>query len=266
MNNLLAEIKQRDMIALMGNENLNLTESIGLFFKEISNSVDKKLASMSGSIHKVDYLPTKRFINNNKILYTQNTGVEITAPSYVTGEFAEMNYYVGSLISSILVVSTLKSETSSMYKWLKDIVKTGRADTSYRWASSLTDNEILKAHKFLSGLSEPKKQTLRLGQLYNNFEECFDLINHFNNAVGGIKARDTEIIANDLSNIYGLGNLLIAKIEANELTMSKDTIGEINYVVHKWIDLVNIGSAIIGLLNELTAVFTEQLKEFQSMK
>ncbi|MNF11597.1 hypothetical protein D3C80_2128430 [compost metagenome] len=75
-----------------------------------------------------------------------------------------------------------------------------------------------------------------------------------------LNARDVELTAKELSNVYDLGTLLVNKIHANDIVLKEEAIADIESVVNRFVELTNIAGAMMVLLNELTAVFTDQAK------
>ena len=268
MNQLVEEVKspQRIGFDITGVEKLNLGESFSLFFKEFSLNVDKKMAALKSTIHAVDYKPTKEYIAKNNILFVKNAGVKITTPEYFNGEFQGMEAYVSMLLKGVFVINGLRSETNHLYMWIKSIIKTGRMDKSFKWGVTDYDTAYQEVHSSIKALEPSKRIGFPLDQVYLRFEDCFDLIDQYNNAIKNIKSRDVEVLSKEISAVYNLGSLLVTKIQTGDMLISEQAINDIQNVVNEYIDIVNTCGVVMGLLNELTAVFTTELSEFKKMK
>ena len=267
MENYLQLVKQPELMALMGMEALSLGERFSLFFKEFNSSMDRRMATFASSVHTVDVLPAQRNIGENGALYVKNTGIEILTPEgYVPG-LGNMAAYTKSVVAGVFIVGNLKTESVRLYDWLKQIIKNGRMDKGFTWAVTDFDRAVSTAESFLKALPDNGRAAKhRLGQVYVNFEEFFDTVASFNNAVNVLGGRDIEQVGRELSNVYDLGQILIAKIKANDLLLDERALREIDEVVNRFIGLTNIAGAMMVLLNELSAVFTAQVKTFSTLK
>lgn len=266
MKNFIEEVKQPSSLQLAGCEALSLGESLAAYFKEFNLSIDKKMASLKGTIHEVNYSPVQKYLNNAGVSFVKNAGKETTAPSHFSGGFGEMDNYVQKLISGIIIVNGLKTEANRLYDWMKNIVKTGRIDRSFRWTVTGFDELVTEMENFIRELDDNRRGKFYLDQVYNSFDNAFDLMNRYNNAVRTIKARDLELMDKEITMCYDMGSLLITKIKNNDMQMAKETLTDLQEVVDKFVHLVNICGVIMGLLNELTAVFQSNLDEFKRLK
>ena len=102
--------------------------------------------------------------------------------------------------------------------------------------------------------------------MYFNWDEFFACVDTFNNTVQTLGARDVELLAKELTNVYELGQLLVHKIQSNELVIGEQGIDDIETIVNKFVGLVNLSGAVLVLLNDLTAVFNEQVKTLADLK
>lgn len=259
-------VREPSPLEVTGVEEMSLGESFGLFFKEFSTSIDRKLASMGGSVHTVDGNKLRRAVESRKIMYVKNTGKDITVPgAYVPG-IANMMMHTKGTVEGVFLISSLKTEAVRLYDWLKHMIKVGRADTNFKWSISNFDVAIDQADHFIRNLPDTTRRTrCPLGDVYVNFEEMYDVIDTYNSVVKNLNARDAEIAAKELRNTYELGNLLIAKIQSNELTFDKRTITELQFVFNKFVELTNLCGAMMTLLNELSAVLRAQIEEVSTM-
>lgn len=266
MFDMINEVKQPQLLAITGVESLGLRESLSLFFNEFNRSIDRKMAGLKSSIHEIDYRSTQRYLETKNILFVRNAGVEITVPEYYSGAMGEMEAYVRHLINGLFVVNSLKTETTRLYDWLKNIVKRGRMDKSFSWAISDFDQCLEQTETFIKELDSNNKAKFPLDQVYLQFNDAFMLINQYNQAAKSLKARDIEILSRDITAVYDIGSLLVTKVENNDIVLDKESLVDIQLVINNYVNLVNVAGVITGLLNELTAVFEAQLSEFRKMK
>lgn len=267
MENYLQLVKHPEPMSVMGMEALGLGERFGLFFKEFSTAMDRRMASFAEPAHIVDVSPVQLNIKNNGSLYVKNTGVEILTPEgYIPG-LGNMMGYTKGVIAGVFIIGNLKTEAVRLYDWMKQIIKKGRMDKSFSWAISDFDRAVQGSEKFLKDLPDNSRAArYRLGQVYVNFDEFFDTVAVFNNAVKMLGGRDIEQTSRELSNVYELGQLLITKIKANDILLDERAINDIESIVNKFIWLTNIAGALMVLLNELGAVFKSQVETLSKLK
>lgn len=265
--NYLALVQNPEPFTVQGFEALSLGENFKLFFKEFTSSIDSRMAVLSRSIHKVDVSPAHHNIFANKVMYVKNTGVEILTPEGFAAGMGNMMAHTKAVTDGIYIVCSLKTEASRLYDWLKQIIRTGRIDRSFNWSIRDFDNALSKTENFVRQLPNgSRKLKFSLGQVYFNFDEFFSCVDTFNNTVQTLGARDVEMLAKELSNVYELGQLLVHKIQSNELVIGEQGIDDIETIVNKFVGLTNLSGAILVLLNDLTAVFNEQVKTLASLK
>lgn len=266
MENYIQLVKNPTPFTVQGFEALSIGESFNLFFKEFNLSVDKRLSALAKSVHKVDISGAENNIRTKKLLYVRNTGVSILTPQGYRSGLANMAAHTKAVTGGVYVISSLKTEAARLYHWLKQILKTGRLDTSFRWTVSDFDNAVNACENFIKNLPDTDRQsTFPLGQVYISFEEFYEVVGNFNNSVGMINARDIEIITRELTNVYELGNILVKKIHANDIVLNEVSISDIESVVNRFISLTNICGAMMVLLNELTAVLTQQASVLEKL-
>lgn len=266
MENYIQLVKNPAPFTVQGFEALSIGESFNLFFKEFNLSVDKRLSALAKSVHKVDFSGAENNIRTKKVLYVKNTGVSILTPQGYRSGLANMAAHTKAVTGGVYIISSLKTEAARLYHWLKQILKTGRQDSSFSWTVSDFDMALTAAENFIKNLPDSDRQvTFPLGQVYISFEEFFEVASNFNNSVSMINARDVEIIARELTNVYDLGNILVRKIHANDLVLSEAAIGNIESVVNRFISLTNICGAMMVLLNETTVVLEQQAKVLEKL-
>lgn len=267
MENFIELVKRPTPMSVQGFEALSIGESFNLFFKEFSTSIDKKMATLSKSIHAVDFQHVAKHIRDNNVLYVKNTGHEILTPEGFAPGMGNMMAHTKAVVEGVYIISSLKTEASRLYDWMKQILRNGRLDQSFKWTVGDFGNAVLKAENFIRNLPDNGRSVkYTLGQVYISFEEYFDCVNTFNSVVKTLGSRDVEMIAKDLSSIYDLGQLLVKKIQANDIRLTEQSVSDIEAVVNKFIELTNISGALMVLLNELTAVFTAQGDAIKHMR
>lgn len=261
MENYIQLVKRPTTFTVQGFEALSIGESFSMFFKELSTSVDKRLATLGKTVHAVDISGAENNVKTKKVLFVKNSGVPLLTPEGYRVGMANMAAHSKAVCGGIYIISSLKTEASRLYHWLKQILKTGRLDSSFRWTVSDFDQALSACENFIKNLPDQDRQSKHpMGQVYVGFEEFFEVTSNFNNAVTLLNARDVELIARELSNVYDLGTLLVNKIHANDITLSEGAISDIESVVNRFVSLTNIAGAMMVLLNELTAVLTDQAK------
>ena len=266
MFDMINEVKQPQLLAITGIESLGLRESMGLFFNEFNRSMDRKLASLKGSIHEIDYRSAQRHLEDKNVLFVRNAGVEITVPEYFSGAMGEMETYARHLLNGVYIINNLKTETVRLYDWLKTVVKQGRMDKSFSWSISDFDQCVEQTDAFIKEMESNGKAKFPLDQVYLQFNDAFMLINQYNQVIKSLKARDIEVMSRDITAVYEIGSLLVSKIEANDIVLAKSALVDIQFVINNYVHLVNVAGVVTGLLNEMSAVFKAQLTEFQKMK
>lgn len=258
---LVSTVTQPDPLSVMGTEGLSVGESFGLFFKEFSTSIDKRMAILSKSVHKVDFSAAEDNIRSKKVLFVKCGGVQVLTPQGFRPGLANMAAHTKAVTNGVYLISSLKTEAARLYHWLKEIVRTGRMDSSFRWTLSDFDQVMDAGINYIKNLPVQDRQTRHpLSQVYVSFEEFFETVNGFNNTVNMIGARDIELITRELTNVYELGNLLVAKIQSNDLLLNEAAIVDIESIINRFVGLTNVCGVMMTLLNELTQVFTEQSK------
>lgn len=257
----IAAVKEPERLLVAGVEELSVGESFSLFFKEFSTSIDRKFSALSKPVHVVDVGLLRSAVKNRNINYLKNTGVDIVVPANYTPGIANMMMHTKGVVEGVFLISCLKTEAVRLYDWLKQIVKTGRPSTQFRWSVTNFDVAMTRGVDFIRGLpDENRRLKAPLGQVYVNFEEMFDVADSFNAMVKTLGARDAEVAAKELQNVYDMGQILIEKIKNNELTFDKAVVLDIEITVNAFVELTNVCGAMMTLLNELSAVLREQIK------
>lgn len=263
--NFVSHVQNPVRIHLAGLESLGMGESLRLFFEEFFTETDRRLAQFKTSIHTINWESVQKKLTTNKVLFINNANKRIPVPTYYQSGEGEMAYFIDNVILSITVVEGFKTEIQRFYDWMKQIVKLGRVNNVYKWTISDYDSQVGKVSKFIAELKEGDKVE-KLGEVYLNFEEAYGLMNCFNQNVKSIGPRDAEVMARDLKNVYEVGNLLVNKIKSNDIIIDQYTLQKVQEKVNLFNELTAIVGACLGLINETTAVFDSQLKEFSSFK
>lgn len=267
MENYIDLVKRPKLLSVQGFEALSVSEGLGLFFKEFGSGVDKVMAAMNSSVHVVDVQGLARDLEKRNVLYVKNTGVELLTPEGFVPGIGAMDHYVSNVIRSVYLASSLKTETSRLYDWIKQIIKTGRIDKSFNWTVTDFDSVVNEAEAFLKQLPENRrKQTYNLSQVYSNFNDYFFVVNKFNGVVKGFKAREIEMVAKDITRVYELGDLLVRKVKDNDITLTESSINDLQQAVASFTRFTNITGALLILLNETQAVLSSQANTLKNLK
>lgn len=267
VNEMLHEIKYPPFATVAGYEALSIGESFNLFFGEMSASIDKRLSLLSKSIHAINFDQTRLRLKKENILYVKNTATQILVPEgYMAGMGSMMNY-TKNVALGVYLVSSMKTEAARLYDWMKEIVSKGRMGQEFRWSIGDFGQAITKAETFIKSLPDNGRTvTQNLGVVYISYEEMWDTIHTYNNAVKGLGSRDAEIISKNVADVFEIGQLLVKKIQSNDISLSRESIGEVESIVNRFRDFSNVTGVMMVLLNELTAVFQSQIKTLDGLK
>jgi len=264
---LIVAVKYPNQVALAGFEALGIGERFGLFFKEVSTAIDKRMAVLAKSIHTVDFVPTQKHLERNEILFVKNTHIELLAPINYHPGLGNMMAHTKAVVDGVYIISSLKTEASRLYDWLKQILTKGRMDTDFRWTIGEFGMAVNRSEEFIKNLPETGRNlNYNMGQLYVSYDEIWSCMNTYNQSVRTMGARDAEITAKVLSDVYDLGRILVQKIHANDIMFDQKAVDDIEAIVNKFAELTNVAGVMMVLLNELTAVFNSQLKTLQGLK
>lgn len=266
MENYIELVKNPTPSTVQGFEALSIGESFSMFFAELNSTIDKRLALLSKSVHPVDVSPAEKNIRNKNLLYVKNAGVQLLIPEGYRVGMGNMAAHSHAVIGGVYIITSLKTEASRLYHWLKQILKTGRVDQSFKWTVTDFDRALESSVNFIKGLPQSDRaQAYPLSQVYVSFEEFYEVVAGFNNSVRMIGGRDAEIIAKELSGVYELGNLLTTKIKSNDILLGESMIRDIEAVCNRFVDLTNLCGAMMVLLNEMTAVLSDQVKTLSKL-
>lgn len=249
-----------------GMESFSIPERFKFFFKEASLSTDKILSKLSFNIHQVDTKVLAEINKNRSVNFLRAAAFPITVPAFYNAKVTDFNSYQSKVVQSVLLVSQINVEAETFYKWLKDIVKTGKVTKLHSFAISDFEELISESETFLDQLEAGESKKKPISELYDSFGKMEESINWFNTNVKVLKARDVELIDKQFNNIYEIAELLYRKIKANDIVISKE---DLDLVKDKLIEIarvLNITGAMVGLLNELSAVYRSQVSEVKTMK
>jgi len=266
-NEVFNAVRYPQHLTVTGFEALSIGENFNLFFKEISTSIDKRMAVLARSIHTVDFKTAQQHLKQQEILYVKNTTLEILTPEGYTPGMGNMMAYTKSVAQGVYIICSLKTEAARLYDWMKQIIQKGRMQSEFKWTIGEFGQVVNNSENFLKNLPDNSRNLrYNLGQVYMSFEEAWDVMNTFNSSVQTLGSRDIELVVKIMSDVYDLGQLLVRKIQANDILISEVGLKDIEIIVNKFAQLTNVSGAMMILLNELTAVFNEQLKTLQSLK
>ncbi|BAW98414.1 phage protein [Vibrio phage pTD1] len=246
-----------------GQEAFNLNKYLGpiegfrMRFKSLSLELDKKIAGMSSSIHTIDYAAAQSKANKESYLKRANTPMPI--PVHFNPRNTTMEKYIKSCISAVALVDSFKTDSSRFYDWMREIASKGKVSGTFRYTVSSTSRAIDELDKFIKTLGNPKKEmNIPLKDAYSSFNEMFRNINEYNINVKMIKPRDAETIARQLQLNAELGELLLARIASNDVVLNENDLDIIKRVFDDFERYMNLTGALVGMLNELSAVLKAQ--------
>lgn len=256
----IERIKNPQLLSVLGAEKLSVGESVGLFFSEFGASIDRRLASFEKSVITLDVEKFRKTIQRKEILFVKNAGLPVIVPETYTPGLGNMMAYTQFVATDgVYLVSSMKTEAIRLYDWLKQLIKTGRPETRFRWTITNFDTVLDRSEQFLKGLpSNPHRKTCTLGEVYVNFEELYSVLETYNVSAKLLGARDVEMASRELSRVYELGQLLVEKIKTNDLVVDEKNLTEVELVVNRFVEFTDICGAMMTLLNELAAVFRDQ--------
>lgn len=247
-----------------GLEALSIPERVRFFFKESSLGIDRVMGKISFNIHQVDV--SKIVSVDRSVNFLRNASVPVTIPAYFNQKVCDWNTYQSKVLQSVLLAAQLHVEAQSFYDWLKDIVKTGKVAKLYQFNITDFDSLVAESREFISALQKSDSLKKPIGELYDSFGKMNEQITRFNLNVKPLKARDVEILDKSFNNIYDIGSLLYRKIEASDIVISSGDLDIIKERIQTIVEALNVTGAMVGLLNELTAVYRSQVAEIQKLK
>lgn len=266
-SDMLHEIHYPAHLSVTGFEALSIGESFNLFFTEMSTNIDKRLALLSKSIHSVDFTFAQARIKKENVLYVKNTSTQILTPEGYPGGIGGMMNYTKNATLGVYIIGSLKTEAARLYDWMKQVVKKGRIEQDFKWTIDDFSQALGKAENFIKNLpNNGRSATHNLGVVYTSFDEMWDTINTYNQAVKTIGARDAEVIAKTLGDVFEVGQLLVKKIRNNDIVLDKEAITDVEVILNRFKEFTNIAGVMMILLNELSAVFTQQVNQVNQIK
>ncbi|WNY41041.1 hypothetical protein [Klebsiella phage YC1] len=263
-NSFIEQVKQPVIFGIDGSEKLSVGESLSLKMTEISRGFKEAFRQLKSSAHTIDYGKTAKHLA--AVNYFKHTMVPLTGPAYFDPEKTEWSYYVKMVSSTALLLSTALTESGRIYKWLKDVAKTGTVGSSFWFSVTKTDTLANDLQSFMEGIQSSRNTHHRLNQFYDSFKSFYDTVEHFNGAVSGIKSSDIRSLADRIDEVYHLGNIIVDKIKTSQLVFDKDSLKTLQDTINTYNTLINVTGAGLVLLNELTAVFESQTAELGKLK
>jgi len=266
MENYVQLVKERELMKIIGNEKLSVTESFDLFLTEFGRTVDRRLASFAGSVHKVDVDRLRKAVTSRTINFVKNAGVDLPVPHLYEPGLASMMAYSKGVTSGVFLISSLKTESVRLYDWLKQLIRLGRPETSFRWSISNFDTAVDRAEGFVKSLPEEgRAKSFPMGKVYLNFGEMQEIMTGYNAQANLLSARDVELTSRQMTDVYELGQLLVKKIKNNDIILDQNHIIEVESILNRFVDLVTLCGALMTLMNELCAVFKAQIDQVSKM-
>lgn len=252
-------VLEKEFLDINGCESLSLGENLSLFFKELNAKVDRGLATISRPIHTVDAKALSRVLERNQPSYTKNVLTSLPTPEGFIPGLGKMMKHVEMVTNAVFLTSALETESGRLYDWLKSIAAKGSAPSNFRWGISDVDEVVEKSIMFIKSLPESRNaNNFDLQQLYVNFPEFVEVVNRFNTGVKLHKARSAEITSKEVGRVTEMGLLIVDKVKANDLLLTKAQLEDIEEVVNKFIKLTNVTGAMLVLMNETATILNQQ--------
>lgn len=256
-NYYLERLHQEDKVD--GNEAFGIpkfltpVEGFRLRLSSLSLEIDRKIASMSSSIHTVDY--NKAQARANKLSYINKADSELGVPVHYNNRAMAWEQYVKNCLQGVSLLDSFKTDSVRFYDWLKAIAAKGQVASTYRHTISGTSRQVDDLEKFVKTLGDSKRSmTIKMGDLYPSFDKMFGTVNQFNHQVKMIKARDVEIIARQLKLNAELGEVVLDRILSNDIVLNERDIEQFKQTFDEFERYMNVTGVVVGLLNELSAV------------
>ena len=237
-------------------------EGFRIRLSSLSLQLDKKIAGMSRSIHEVKYQSAQ--MRAEKLKYLKCDSNTLPIPTNFDPRNITWEKYINYCISAVSLVDNFKTDSARFYDWLREIAAKGKVGGTFRYTISGTARQIDSLDGFIKLLGNKSHTATRpLADMYPSFNEMFKQINTYNNTVKMVKARDAEIIAKQLKLNADLGELVLARIVSSDIVLNESDIKTIQVTFDEFERYMNITGAMVGLLNELSAVLTAQCKEVE---
>ncbi|UVD32181.1 hypothetical protein [Vibrio phage phiKT1028] len=236
---------------------LTPVEGFRMRFSNLSLELDKKIASMSSSVHVVKYDAAQR--RSASLSYIDMAKKQLAVPVHFDPRKMKWEDYIKSCYGAVSLVDAFKTDSGRFYDWMKEIAAKGKVSGTFRYTISSTSAQIDRVESFIQSLGNNKKDlTQPLKTLYPSFNVMFKTINDFNVNVSMIKARDAEIIARQLKLNAELGELVLQRIISNDIVLNESDVEIIKRVFDDFERYMNLTGALVGLLNETSSVLQDQ--------
>lgn len=254
------------MLDYSGMEALTAPEKIGFMFKQGSLGIDKIMSKLKFSIHTVDYHTVKNHVVRSNINFLKNAGFPITTPAHFNPKDLTWEEYTTNVLNGVLLASHMGEEANRYYGWLKTIASSGKIPHLFKYSITDFDRLVSDSTIFVSGLIKNTSNKSNLGDVYGNFNELFASVNKFNLNVKGLKSRDIEVLSKQFDMIYDIGEILRLRINNNDIVLTGEGLDFVGKTLNDIVSALNITGVMVGLINELTAVYKTQCEEIVKMK
>lgn len=262
----LENLEKNKLKDIAGMEALGIGEKTGLFFSELSLSIDKAFAKLKTSAHVVNYDQVSRVVGLNNPNFFKHATDQIPTPAFFSKKAMSFEDYCKGVNLAPVFLSEMNTETARFYTWLKEVASKGIVGQTYRFSISSTTQMFFDVESFVGGLKEHKNSTAHFNDMYNSFNDVFNTIQQFNSSVSTVKSRDIEVLSKNMDLISKIGNLIAEKIKSSEIVLNPLALEKIQVLFTEFSNYTNYLGVMLGLMNEQTRVFEEQLADIKKMK
>lgn len=262
----LENLEKNKLKDIAGMEALGIGEKTGLFFSELSLSIDKAFAKLKTSAHVVNYDQVSKVVGLNNPNFFKHASDQLPTPAFFSKDAMSFEDYCKGVNLAPVFLSEMNTEIARFYSWLKEVASKGVIGHTYRFSISSTTQMVFDVESFIGSLKEHKNSTAHFNDMYSSFNDVFNTIQQFNSAVSTVKSRDIEVLAKNLDMVSKIGNLIVEKIKASEIVLDEQSMGKIQTLFTEFSNYANYLGVMLGLMNEQTRVFEEQLSDIKKMK
>lgn len=256
-------------VPIAGLEAISLGESLSFLISGFSVGYDKVMAAIfsNRSVHTVDNRGLSKAIEGMKISYTSNSGKPITIPNFFDPKTQNITEYVEHIVEGLILINTIKTDIDGFFKTLKKMASSGRMPNNPQvWKISNTFELVDKTEEFIKNLQQNKISKAALSSVYPNFGSIVLLTNKFNECASQLKQRDIEILFKELNRVKEVGDIVLTQYENGDLDFSIADKERLKELFSEFTRGINTAGAILGLANEMSAVFKTQIEEVLKMK
>lgn len=250
--------------AIQGSEDLTVGERIKLAMGELSLGVDKLNAKhFNKSIHVVDFqnAPLKLKAKNN---YFKVSFKHIPTPVFFNPKVTTFKDYVHLILQGIGALKLANTQAEDLYRGLKTLAAKGQVVHAIRNSQLVVTLNQLR-DQVVEKVSDTKTYDRPVQDHYQNWEEFAEIGNMFNQEVGTLQSRDSEILAKNIDSCVSILKLIKAKVDRSEIILNDIERTNLNDAI-KQMDLsAKLVGEMLSYIAELKAVFEQQTNQLLKM-